>query len=45
MDLLVYHEGEDIVVPRLRSIRAGRPPGVRSVPIGISWQRSCAIAG
>jgi glycosyltransferase involved in cell wall biosynthesis len=39
VDLLVYHEGEDIVVPRLRLIRAGRPPGVRSVPIGISWQK------
>jgi glycosyltransferase involved in cell wall biosynthesis len=39
VDLLVYHEGEDIEVPRLRLIRARRPPGVRSVPIGISWQK------
>jgi glycosyltransferase involved in cell wall biosynthesis len=39
VDLLVYHEGEDVDVPGLRLIRAGRPPGVRNVPIGISWQK------
>ncbi len=39
VDLLVYHEGEDIEVPRLRLIRTRRPPGVHSVPIGISWQK------
>ena len=36
VDLLVYHEGQDISMPGLRLIRAGRPPGVRHVPIGIS---------
>ena len=39
VDLLVYHEGEDIVVPRLTIHRAARPPGVCQVPIGISWQK------
>jgi len=39
VDLLVYHDGEDIHFPRLRLIRARRPPGVRRVPIGISWQK------
>jgi glycosyltransferase involved in cell wall biosynthesis len=39
VDLLVYHEGEEVHVPGLRLIRAGRPPGVRKVPIGISWQK------
>lgn len=39
VDLLVYHAGEDIAVPGLRLIRAARPPGVREIPIGISWQK------
>lgn len=40
VDVLVYHEGKDIHIPGgLRVIRAGRPPGVRNVPIGISWQK------
>lgn len=39
VDLLVYHSGTDIVVSGMRLIRAGRPPGVRDVPIGISWQK------
>jgi glycosyltransferase involved in cell wall biosynthesis len=39
IDLLVYHEGIDVPLPGVRIIRAGRPPGVRKVPIGISWQK------
>ena len=39
VDLLVYHEGVDVEFPSLRIVRAGRPPGVRHVPIGISWQK------
>jgi glycosyltransferase involved in cell wall biosynthesis len=39
VDLLVYHDGEDIEVPGMRLLRAWRPPGVRQVPIGISWQK------
>ncbi len=39
VDLLVYHEGEDVSVPGLRLFRAWRPPGVRHVPIGISPQK------
>lgn len=39
VDLLVYHDGDDIEVPGMRLLRAGRPPGVGQVPIGISWQK------
>ena len=39
VDLLVYHDGEDIEIPGLRLFRAGRPPGVGHVPIGISWRK------
>lgn len=39
VDLLVYHEGTDVVIPSMRLVRAGRPPGVWKVPIGISWQK------
>lgn len=39
VDLLVYHDGTDIAIPGMRLIRAGRPPGVGHVPIGISWQK------
>ena len=39
VDLLVYHDGEDIEAPGLRLYRAARPPGVHEVPIGISVQK------
>jgi len=39
VDLLVYHEGEDVRMPGLRLFRAWQPPGVRHVPIGISPQK------
>ena len=39
VDLLVYHDGEDVQVPGLRLFRAGRPPGVGEVPIGISLRK------
>jgi glycosyltransferase involved in cell wall biosynthesis len=39
VDLLVYHDGADIAIPGMRLIRAGKPPGVGRVPIGISWQK------
>jgi glycosyltransferase involved in cell wall biosynthesis len=39
VDLLVYHAGEDIQIPGMRLIRAGRPPGVGHVPCGISVQK------
>jgi glycosyltransferase involved in cell wall biosynthesis len=39
VDLLVYHDGVDIEVAGMRLIRAPKPPGVGSVPIGISWQK------
>jgi len=39
VDLLVYQQGQDIEFPRLRIVRAGRPPGIQHVPIGFSWQK------
>lgn len=39
IDLLTYHEGEEIVIPRVRTHRIARPPLVRRVPIGPSWQK------
>ena len=39
VDLLVYHDGEDIEARGLQLFRAARPPGVREVPIGISVQK------
>jgi glycosyltransferase involved in cell wall biosynthesis len=37
--LLVYHAGDDIEIPGMKLFRAGRPPGVGRVPIGISAQK------
>lgn len=39
VDLLVYHAGADIAIPGMRLIRAGRPPGIERIPIGISPQK------
>jgi glycosyltransferase involved in cell wall biosynthesis len=39
VDLLVYHDGVNVVIPGMTLIRAGKPPGVGRVPIGISWQK------
>jgi glycosyltransferase involved in cell wall biosynthesis len=39
VDLLVYQQGQPIEFPRLRIVRAGRPPGIKHVPIGFSWQK------
>jgi len=39
VDLLTYHEGDDIDVPGLRIIRIAGPPLVRDVPIGFSWKK------
>jgi len=37
--LLVYHAGDDIEIAGMKLFRAGRPPGVGRVPIGISAQK------
>ena len=39
VDLLVYHEGEEISYPGLRLLRAPAPPLVREVPIGFSAKK------
>jgi glycosyltransferase involved in cell wall biosynthesis len=45
VDVLTYHEGEDIECPGVNIHRIGRPLFVRRVPIGASWQKIvCDIA-
>jgi len=39
VDLLVYHEGEEISFPGLRLLRASAPPLVHNVPIGFSAKK------
>jgi glycosyltransferase involved in cell wall biosynthesis len=39
VDLLTYHEGVDLEIDGLRIIRTPVLPGVRNVPIGISWKK------
>ncbi|GMQ88877.1 MAG: hypothetical protein BMS9Abin09_0317 [Gammaproteobacteria bacterium] len=36
VDLLTYHEGNDIEYPGLRLLRISAPPGIHDVPIGFS---------
>jgi glycosyltransferase involved in cell wall biosynthesis len=45
VDLLVYHEGEEISHPGLRLLRAPAPPLVHDVPIGFSWKKlACDVS-
>ena len=39
VDLLTYHEGEDIVLPGLKIYRITKPPFVKNIPIGFSWRK------
>ena len=40
-DVLSYHAGTDVNdLPRVRHFRAEKPPAVRDVPIGPSWQKA-----
>jgi glycosyltransferase involved in cell wall biosynthesis len=39
VDLLTYHEGSDIDIKGLRILRTSAVPGVREIPIGISWKK------
>ena len=39
IDLLTYHEGQDIEVPGVRLLRISGPPGARNVPIGFSIKK------
>ena len=39
VDLLTYHEGADLDVEGLRILRTPALPGLRHVPIGISWKK------
>ena len=39
VDVLTYHEGANVEIAGMRLFRAGRPPGVDRIPIGISWKK------
>ena len=39
VDLLTYHEGEDVVIPGLRIRRIPRIPFVKDIPIGFSFKK------
>ena len=39
VDLLTYHEGADLDIEGLRILRTPALPGVRHIPIGISWKK------
>jgi glycosyltransferase involved in cell wall biosynthesis len=39
VDLLTYHEGADLDIDGLRILRTPALPGLRHVPIGISWKK------
>ena len=39
VDLLTYHEGADLDIEGLRILRTPALPGLRQIPIGISWKK------
>lgn len=39
IDVATYFEGADVAIRGVRVHRIRRPPGVRHVPIGVSWQK------
>jgi glycosyltransferase involved in cell wall biosynthesis len=39
VDLLTYHEGADLDIEGLKILRTPALPGLRHVPIGISWKK------
>ena len=39
VDLLTYHEGADLDIEGLRILRTPALPGLKHVPIGISWKK------
>ena len=45
VDVLSYHEGEDVRIESVTHHRTRRPPFVKRVPIGPSWQKAlCDLA-
>jgi glycosyltransferase involved in cell wall biosynthesis len=40
IDLLTLFQGRDLSIPGVTIHRTGRPPFVRHVPIGLSWQKA-----
>jgi len=39
VDLVSFHPGRAVELPGLRHFRAARPPFVKGVPVGLSWQK------
>jgi glycosyltransferase involved in cell wall biosynthesis len=45
IDVVTYHEGTGVDIPGVRLLRINRPPMVKKVPIGPSWQKLlCDVA-
>jgi glycosyltransferase involved in cell wall biosynthesis len=45
VDLVTFHGGRDVEMPGVRHVRAAKPPLVRDVPVGLSWQKMlCSLA-
>jgi glycosyltransferase involved in cell wall biosynthesis len=45
VDVLSYHEGEDVQIESVTHHRTAKPPFVKRVPIGPSWQKAlCDLA-
>ena len=40
IDVISYHEGEDVRIEGVTHHRTVKPPGVKRVPIGPSWQKA-----
>jgi glycosyltransferase involved in cell wall biosynthesis len=39
LDLLTFHEGEDVAIPNCRIHRISRPLGIRNIRPGFSWKK------
>lgn len=45
VDLLVFHEGEDVDIDGVTVHRIPKPPGVRNIPPSISWKKLVCDGG
>lgn len=45
VDLLSFHGGQELQLAGVRHVRIGAPPFVRTVPVGISWQKLVCNVG
>lgn len=45
VDLVSFHGGRDVTMPGVRHTRSAKPPWVREVPVGLSWQKMLCSLG